>query len=375
MGVLSPILFWPAAGMLAALVVLLILWSAAGAARRASATSEDPARAVYRRQLEEVDDLAARGLLAADELQATHAEAARRLLATPAPASTETAGGRIWPFLAAGAAALAALGLYLWIGSPGMADQPFQARLAHWRASPLGSLRLDEVIAELKQEARARPNDPRQFAVYALLGRLERQAGDPLAASIDYRRAAALHPDDADLWAALGDALAAAAGDKGTPEAEAALRHALTIDPDNQGALYYLGGLRAAAGDRAEAAGLWRKLAAGLPDQDPRKPPLLAAADRVEKGEPVEPEASTPAGAVGGDQAGFIRAMVATLKARLDAHPDDPAGWARLVRSYRVLGDASAEATALARARTLFATRPRDLAPIEAEAKGGGGAK
>jgi len=98
-------------------------------------------------------------------------------------------------------------------------------------------------------------------------------------------------------------------------------------------------------------------------------------ADRVEKGLPPEPdggEGGAPAAAAGapsGDQAAFIRSMVAGLQAKLDASPDDPAGWARLVRSYRVLGDQAAEMKALTRARALFASRPKDLAPIEAEAK------
>ena len=61
--------------------------------------------------------------------------------------------------------------------------------------------------------------------------------------------------------------------------------------------------------------------------------------------------------------------MVASLQAKLDANPDDPAGWARLVRSYKVLGDKAAEAKALTRARALFAKRPADLGPIETEAK------
>jgi cytochrome c-type biogenesis protein CcmH len=166
--------------------------------------------------------------------------------------------------------------------------------------------------------------------------------------------------------------MAAAAGNKPTPDAEAALNKALALDPNNQAALYYLGGARAADGDGAGAAKLWRRLAALLPDNDGRRAPLLATADQVENGQaagPAAPSAPPPASAMSGDQAGFIRGMVASLKARLDASPDDPAGWARLVRSYRVLGDKPAAVAALAKARTLFKDRPKDLGLIEAEAK------
>jgi cytochrome c-type biogenesis protein CcmH len=61
--------------------------------------------------------------------------------------------------------------------------------------------------------------------------------------------------------------------------------------------------------------------------------------------------------------------MVDRLAARLQASPDDPDGWARLVRSYGVLNDGAAQAKALARARRLFAKRPDALAAIEAAAR------
>ena len=371
MGVIPSILFWPAAAGLAALAGLLVLLFGAAAARRAAAAGEDPARAVYRRQLDDLDDQVERGLLQPDEYEAARAEAARRLLAEPATRAGESAGARLWPLAAAGAAALAALGLYVWLGSPGMPDQPFKARMAQWRAdaaSAPGKLRPDEMAAMLREVVKSRPDDPRPLE---MLGRLDQQIGDAAAAARDYDRAAHLDPNNAGLQVALGLALAEAAGAKGTPDAEAALRRALAIDPRNPPALYYLGALRAGAGDKSGAAGMWRQLAAELPDTDGRKAQLLALADRTEKGGPPEAETGPAASsdAPGGDQAGFIRGMVATLQARLDAQPDDPAGWARLVRSYRVLGDHAAGDKALARARTLFANRPKDLAAVEAEAK------
>ena len=67
-------------------------------------------------------------------------------------------------------------------------------------------------------------------------------------------------------------------------------------------------------------------------------------------------------------QSAMIRGMVANLASQLAQHPDDPDGWARLVRSYGVLGDAKAQAAALAKARKLFHDRPNDLAKIEAAA-------
>lgn len=53
--------------------------------------------------------------------------------------------------------------------------------------------------------------------------------------------------------------------------------------------------------------------------------------------------------------------MVDGLAAKLQSHPDDPAGWARLIRSYGVLGDKDRQAAALAKAQALFKDRPADL--------------
>jgi cytochrome c-type biogenesis protein CcmH len=61
--------------------------------------------------------------------------------------------------------------------------------------------------------------------------------------------------------------------------------------------------------------------------------------------------------------------MVASLAAKLAAHPDDPEGWARLVRSYGVLHDRSAQADALAKARRALAGRADALAAVEGEAR------
>jgi cytochrome c-type biogenesis protein CcmH len=112
---------------------------------------------------------------------------------------------------------------------------------------------------------------------------------------------------------------------------------------------------------------------ADLPAADRRRALLSAQIDGVAAGRPMQPPPPAPEGAAqaaaGPGASAFIRAMVAGLAAKLAANPDDPAGWARLVRSYGVLHDAPAQAAALAKARKLFAGKADALGPIEAEAK------
>lgn len=284
---LSALAFWIAVAALAGGAGLLML---AFAARGAMAAAEpDPRLALHRRQLAEIDELAGRGLIDGAERDQTRAEAGRRLLraadAAPAPWAAGGLKSRRAAALAAGATALAALGLYLLTGAPGYGDQPYARRLAEWRAADPLTLDAPQMAAVLTAIAAERPNDARAFG---FLGRARLASGDLLGAVQAFERAVALAPRDADLRAALAFATAQLGGPAAAPD---------------------------------------------LPD------------------------------------AAAIRGMVEGLAARLEADPDDPAGWARLVRAYGVLGEAEAQARALARARTLFKDRPDALAGIEAEAK------
>jgi cytochrome c-type biogenesis protein CcmH len=64
--------------------------------------------------------------------------------------------------------------------------------------------------------------------------------------------------------------------------------------------------------------------------------------------------------------------MVTQLAARLESDPGDAEGWARLIRSYMVLGRGDDAKAALAKARTALAGKGDLLTRIEAEAKSAG---
>ncbi len=364
-----------AAGGLAAAAAALILARSARAARTAAAPGEDPALAIYRRQLGELDVLADRGVMGADELQAARAEAGRRLLsAADTRRPVERPGGRKTRTLvlaSAVVAAVAALGLYLKLGSPGLKDEPYQARLAAWRSADPATLGAPQMAALLRSMARERPRDPKLFDY---LGRAELGAGDDLAAAEAFRKATKLDPRRADLWAMLGEALSLDAGGLPPPEAKAAFQQALALEPKNAAARYYIGRADIAAGQVQQGLTLWRDLAAELQANDRRRDALLAEIGSVSGqggggAQPTPPAPATVApAALPPAQLDFIRGMVAKQAADLDAHPDDAEGWARLVRSYGVLGDTSAQAQALAKAQRFFAKRPDALALIQSAA-------
>ena len=59
--------------------------------------------------------------------------------------------------------------------------------------------------------------------------------------------------------------------------------------------------------------------------------------------------------------------MVDRLAARVKAQPDDPQGWARLIRAYGVLGQTARRDAAITEARRLFRDRPDALAAALSE--------
>ena len=367
------IVLWIAAALLAAGSAALVMHRAAAAARGGG--GPDPAVAVYRRQLSEIDDLADRGLMGAEERRAARAETGRRLLAqadTVSPAPTRRFTPRT-VMLMAGAPALLAVAIYVLIGQPGLPDLPFRARLAHWKANPeqappegLGAL-----LAEL---ARARPTDPEPLIQ---LARLDLQIGDNAGAVHALRRATIVAPDRADVWATLGEIQILQAGGKVDGQAEATLQRTLKLDPANPTARYYIGRAKLLRGDAAGGLADWRALDAEMPPSDPRRAGLeadIASAEKTGQPAPIEAPAAPQPGQGGGQQGGtqqadtqaMIHQMVDGLAARLKVNPDDPQGWVRLVRAYSVLGDTAKRDAALAQARSRYAGRPDILSQLNA---------
>ncbi len=358
------LMFWLLAAALAGLAAMLILLRAARAER--SPAPADPSLEVYRRQLGEIDELAGRGLLGGDELKAARAEAARRLIRQsdlgPPPAAAPGPDRRARAVVLAAAllAPMIALGGYLLVGSPGLPDEPFTARLRAWRHTDPTKLGLPQMDAVLQSIVAERPKDPQPLV---FLARVQLGEGDVASAVRSLQKAADLAPNDAGVWARLGEALTIAGKGEVTDDARSAFARAAALDPSTPGPRYMLARADIAAGHAAEGVQKLRAILAGLPAGDPNRAALQAEIDHVAKTGRLPPgEAETPqAGAPAADQAAFIQSMVARLAARLNAQPDDPAGWARLIRAYGVLGETRQQQDAVARARVLFKDRPDAL--------------
>ena len=350
------IAFWATAGVLSAVAAILILYRAARAAN--AVESGDTTSIFYRRQLAEIGDLAARGLLGEGERRSAEAEASRRLLAAAdQPVESWSRGASRAPVLAVAVAAPAlAFGLYLWVGSPGVRDQPFSARLTQWLAASPASLTPPEMAAVLGKLTQERPNDPEGFRFLALA---EGASNHPAGAVRALKQAVRIAPQRADLWEMLGEAEVFQAGGDLTDDAKDAFTRTLRLDPKNVAARFHLARARMAGGDKAGGIADCKALLADMPANDPRRADLQSAIAEAENG----PRPAGPQG-LSGDQMTAVRGMVAGLAQRLAASPDDPAGWVRLVRAYAVLGETGKRDAALQAARTRYADKPNVLAEL-----------
>ena len=234
-----------------------------------------------------------------------------------------------------------------------MLGQPYLA----WRnAQGVNTRDVNGLIALLVKRVRVAPED---LQAWVYLGRGYMSAGDAGDAAKAYGRAVAVanasgHPD-AGLDTLYGEALVAQSGGTVGPEAEAAFRAAMTLDPKAEAPRFFIGQALAARGDKIGALDLWNGLLANAPANSPLHQALV---DRI---------ALLTAQSGGG--APDPKAMVAGLAARLKENPADAQGWQRLIRAYSVLGQRADAQEALATARKTFSEKKDVLAQLDAQAK------
>jgi cytochrome c-type biogenesis protein CcmH len=282
------------------------------------------------------------------------------------------------------------------LGQPGLPDQPFASRLDAWKQGDPSQLTAGEMAAVLQTVVRQRPKDAEPLTY---LARAQLASGNVPAAAESMRKALRLEPDDADLWSNLGILLLLEGNGEETQPSQAAFRQALKLDPKSAPARYHLARARIAGGDVNGGLADWRALAADLPADAAERRQLegeIAATAKAghliaqPKAAPAPQQQQAAAGGgaealagaltgqapSAGGQGGFDpRQMVAQLAAKLDQDPNDLPGWARLIRSYAVLGDPDKMKQAQARARQVFKGQPEALKTIDNAASAPQGAE
>jgi cytochrome c-type biogenesis protein CcmH len=341
-----------------------------------SGRSERPAGeaklSIYRDQLNEVERDHERGLIADGEAEAARTEIARRLLRAGDAATVETAAAseasrKVAAVVAVVALPFAALGFYLFVGSPELPDRPLAGRLE----APIEEQDVGALIARVEAHLAANPEDGRGWEllgpVYARLGRYD----DAVRAFSNTLRI--LGPT-AEREADVGEAITRAGGNVVTAEARAAFERARALDATAIRPRFYLAVALDQEGRKNEAIAAWRDILTGAPPDAPWAVVAREALARLGAAPPTTPgpsadDVEAAEALPAEDRLAMIEGMVASLAARLDADPSDAAGWARLVRSYMVLDRKDDARAALAKAQETLGSDPHKLAIVEAEAK------
>jgi len=282
------------------------------------------------------------------------------------------------------------------LGAPGYNDQPLKLRFdlaekvrenrpsqaAIEAQVPSVTADVDprqkELVAKLREAVAARPDD---LKGHQLLAGNEAALGNYIAAYHAQQQVIDIKGADvtAEDYADLADLKIMAAGGYVSPEAEAALQKALTMDPKNGTARYYTG-LMFAQNERPDVTfTIWRDL---LEESDPNDPWVPPIRNQIEDAAAIagvnyRPPAWANAPALAGPDAGAVAAaadmtpeerqamiqnMVAQLSERLDTDGGSPQEWAQLIGALGVLGDKDKAATTWAKAREAFAG---DTAAVE----------
>jgi cytochrome c-type biogenesis protein CcmH len=357
----------------AALVVLVPL------SRGARAAGGAPAVAIYRDQMDELDRDLARGVIAEGEAEAARTEIARRLLKASEPEAGGAMKGSIRARKIAAAAAIAAplvaFAAYLGLGSPELPDQPLSTRLD----TPLEQADVQTLVAKVEAHLAAQPEDGSGWEVIAPIYLRMGRTDDAVRA---YGNAIRILGSTAVRESALGDAIVRANQGLVTADARAAFERALALDAKAVAPRFYLAVALGQDGRKEDAIAAWQALLKDAPAGAAWAPVARQWVTRLGGSAPPAAAAAGP-GPSDSDVAAaedmtaeqrlaMINGMVGQLADKLAVHPDDAEGWARLVRSYMVLGRGDDAKAALAKARTALAAKPDRLSIVEAEARSAG---
>lgn len=348
---------WILLTLMTAAAVAAVLWPLSR--HRSIQTASDPDTQFYRDQIAEIERDRARGLFSDTEAEAAKAEAARRLLRT-APQGDERADPvgepalrrrRAVSALALSLVPLLALAVYGAFGSPHLAAGPQTVRPA---ASP-EQLDFATALGRIEQHLAKHPDDGRGWEVvapvYMRLGRAE-------DAARAYEAALRLLGPDADRLANYGEALVAAQDGMVPAEARAAFEKAHAFDRSHPKPRFYLARAAEQDGSRERARAEYNALLASSPADAPWVPVVREHLARLDG-------ASAPAA----PDREAILGMVQGLADRLDAQGGSAEEWARLLRSYAVLGRPDKAKEALSKARQALAQDQGAVQRVEAMAR------
>ncbi|MFC4235816.1 c-type cytochrome biogenesis protein CcmI [Thalassospira xianhensis] len=392
---------WIVLGALTALVAGYVLWPILRNARSASADAGDDHLAdmdedelqrdlaVYRDQLAEIGRDIERGVLTGEQADAARTEVQRRILATDQRIAKRHQSGeaanrvsRLRPAVAIFTLLLFAggIGLYLDLGRPDLRDRPITSRtdeiMAARQASDNDTNRnaaLNRAVQDLSNRLLENPED---LKGWELLGASLMALGRPEEAQTAYLEAVKQSGRDGDYLAMYAESVIRTNNGQVNTIARGALEEAAKSGSTDPRIQYFLGLADAQNGNVAAAVDRWIALANSAPADAGWLPMVLGRIEEAALAQGIDitgritvtpPMASNaPGGPSREDMEAaaemtpeerqeMILGMVSQLADKLAENPEDPEGWARLMRAYMVIGQPDQAKQAYDTARQEFA--------------------
>ncbi|WP_404424459.1 c-type cytochrome biogenesis protein CcmI [Thalassospira australica] len=371
--------------------VLWPIWRSSNASANASNDGADELQrdlAVYRDQLAEIDRDIERGVLTAGQADAARTEVQRRILATDQRISKRRQSGeaatrvsRLRPTVAVFTLLLfaAGIGLYADLGRPDLRDRPIAGRtdeiMAARQASDNDANRnaaLNRAVQDLSNRLLDNPDD---LKGWELLGASLMALGRAEEAQTAFLEAVKQSGRDGDYLAMYAESVIRANNGQVNAIARGALEEAAKSDSQDPRIQYFLGLADAQNGDVTAAIDRWIALVNSAPADSgwlpmvlgrieeaalaqgiditgriTATPPMAATAPNGPSREDMEAAAEmTPE-----ERREMILGMVSQLADRLAEDPENPEGWARLMRAYMVIGQPDQARQAYDTARQQF---------------------
>ncbi len=264
------------AAVLTALVVAILLHPLLRRRSEAAiAASEEVG--VYKAQLADIERDLTAGILASEEADLARREVQRRILAADESRRRSVVSGAPAKRLALIlliVLPLAGPGLYLLLGEP---EQPAQPHAE--REDVVMQHALQERAAEMRRELTGNPKNPEAWRDLAMLRTMLGQSGAAVEA---YRQAIASGTAEAEVFAALAEALIIQAEGQVVREARDALAAAMRLNENEPLAHYYIGHALEQDGRYDMALRLWGNMAAALPEGSQWQLRLMQDIERAE---------------------------------------------------------------------------------------------
>jgi cytochrome c-type biogenesis protein CcmH len=345
-----------------AAAVMAVLWPLSR--HYAVSGQADPNTQFYREQIAEIERDRERGVLLPNEAEAAKAEAGRRLLRATGMEDVAVAVGepalrrrRAASTLALSVLPILAIAIYGAYGSPHLLGQP-PAMTAQGPAAPSD---LATAIAQIESHLAQNPQDGRGWEViapvYVRMGRMD-DAVKAYGAALRH-----LGPD-ANRLANYGEAMVLAKDGLVSSEAQGIFEQAVKLDDSSPKARFYLARAAEQDGQIDKAKAGYSALLAGSPADAPWTAVVKEQLARLEGPQTVSGQDTEPQ--MGADD---ILRMVSGLASRLEAQGGSADDWARLMRSYAVLGQRDKAADAAQRARQALAQDNAGLKTIDMMAR------